>query len=46
MQELLSVDAEGWEDEIPLIKEHYKQFGAKLPKELNDELEKLEKAFK
>jgi len=46
MQELLSVDAEGWEDEIPLIKEHYKQFGSKLPKALIEELEKLEKAFR
>ena len=34
MQELLSVDAEGWKAELPLIAEHFATFGAKLPKAL------------
>ena len=43
MKELTSVDKEGWKAELPLIKEHFATFGAKLPKALNDELAALEK---
>jgi phosphoenolpyruvate carboxykinase (GTP) len=41
--ELLEVDKEGWKAELPLIKEHFATFGAKLPKGLKDELAALEK---
>jgi phosphoenolpyruvate carboxykinase (GTP) len=39
---LLDVDAEGWLAEIPLIREHYEQFGMRLPPELPHQLELLE----
>jgi phosphoenolpyruvate carboxykinase (GTP) len=42
MKELTSVDNEGWKAELPLIKEHFATFGAKLPKALSDELSALE----
>jgi phosphoenolpyruvate carboxykinase (GTP) len=42
LKELLKVDTEGWKAELPLIKEHFATFGAKLPKALNDELAALE----
>jgi phosphoenolpyruvate carboxykinase (GTP) len=40
---LLSVDLDGWRAEVPLIEEHYAQFGTHLPAELGDELAKVEK---
>jgi phosphoenolpyruvate carboxykinase (GTP) len=43
LEELTHVDKEGWKAELPLIKEHFATFGAKLPKALNDELAALEK---
>jgi phosphoenolpyruvate carboxykinase (GTP) len=43
MKELTAVDKQGWKAEIPLIKEHFATFGAKLPKALADELAALEK---
>ena len=43
LKELTQVDKEGWKAELPLIKEHFATFGAKLPKALNDELAALEK---
>lgn len=39
---LLNVDTETWKKEAEGIKEFYKKFGDKLPKELNDELAALE----
>lgn len=39
---LLNVDTETWKKEAEGIKEFYKKFGDKLPKELEDELEALE----
>lgn len=39
---LLNVDTETWKKEAEGIKEFYKKFGDKLPKELNDELSALE----
>src|ERR1051326_629865 len=42
MKELTSVDKDGWKAELPLIKEHFATFGAKLPKALADELAALE----
>ena len=41
--DLLSVDKELWKAEAEGIREFYKKFGEKLPKELMAELEKLEK---
>ena len=38
---LLNVDTETWKKEAEGIKEFYKKFGDKLPKELNDELAAL-----
>lgn len=44
LKEVLTVDKEGWKKEIADIKaNHYSKFGDKLPKELLDELSKLEK---
>jgi len=42
LKELLRVDTEGWKAELPLIKEHFATFGAKMPKGLKDELAALE----
>jgi phosphoenolpyruvate carboxykinase (GTP) len=42
MAHLLRVDVDGWLQEIPLIKDYYKKFGDRLPKQLLDEVEKLE----
>jgi phosphoenolpyruvate carboxykinase (GTP) len=39
---LLNVDTETWKKEAEGIKEFYKKFGDKLPKELNEELASLE----
>ncbi|MDR1894512.1 MAG: phosphoenolpyruvate carboxykinase (GTP) [Spirochaetales bacterium] len=47
MKEILSVDREGWKKEIEDIrKNHYPKFGAKLPRELAEELDKLEARLK
>jgi phosphoenolpyruvate carboxykinase (GTP) len=43
LAELLKVDPEDWRSEVPLIEEHYAQFGDKLPGALRDELADLEK---
>jgi len=42
LKELTSVDKEGWKAELPLMREHFATFGAKLPKALSDELTALE----
>jgi len=39
---LLTVDVEGWTQELPLIAKHFEKFGAKLPQGLKDELKSLE----
>ena len=46
MTELLSIDNESWLEDVENIKKFYAQFGDKLPKELNDELAKLESNLK
>jgi phosphoenolpyruvate carboxykinase (GTP) len=46
MEELLTVDREGWLREVEGIREHYAKFGDKLPAELNAELDALEKRLK
>ena len=43
LRELLTVDKQLWQTEVDGIKEFYKKFGDKLPKELEFELETLEK---
>ena len=45
MAELLRVDKDAWLAEIESIRENYKSYGDKLPKELADELAKLESAL-
>jgi phosphoenolpyruvate carboxykinase (GTP) len=43
-KELLGVDTAGWKAEVADIKEeHYPKFGAKLPRELSDQLDTLSK---
>jgi len=42
LNELLSVDVEGWKAEVPSIKDHFAQFGSHLPKELKAEVQSLE----
>jgi phosphoenolpyruvate carboxykinase (GTP) len=43
IDELLTVDADSWRAELPLIEEHYEQFGDRLPQALRDELDALAK---
>lgn len=42
VSQLLSVEVDGWLQEIPLIKEYYAQFGDRLPRALLDQVEQLE----
>jgi phosphoenolpyruvate carboxykinase (GTP) len=42
MQKLLEIDVEGWRAEVPLIREHFAKFGSRLPKGMNEEVDKLE----
>src|SRR6185369_5264551 len=42
LEELVSVDVEGWRAAIPQIEQHYAQFGEHLPEQLRDELASLE----
>jgi phosphoenolpyruvate carboxykinase (GTP) len=41
LERLLSVDVEGWRAEIPLIENHFAQFGDHLPQGLRDEVKNL-----
>jgi phosphoenolpyruvate carboxykinase (GTP) len=43
MEELLRVDNAEWRNEVPLIREHYAQFGDRLPAKLNETIDALEK---
>ena len=43
MDELLLVDLDGWRAEVPLIREHFTQFGDRLPKELAAAVDDLER---
>jgi phosphoenolpyruvate carboxykinase (GTP) len=43
LDELLAVDVEGWRAVVPLIEQHYAQFGDRLPPELADQLTELDK---
>ena len=42
MAKLLEVDTEGWQLQLSQIKEHFAEFGDKLPEELRQELDGLE----
>ena len=42
LEELLRVDAQEWRREVPLIREHYEQFGDRLPGRLRQTLDDLE----
>jgi phosphoenolpyruvate carboxykinase (GTP) len=46
VEALLSVDIEGWLAEVPLIKEHFAQFGSHLPEGLNTEVKALEQRLR
>jgi phosphoenolpyruvate carboxykinase (GTP) len=41
LQRILSVDAEGWKKELPLIEKHFAQFGDHLPQGLREEVRNL-----
>jgi phosphoenolpyruvate carboxykinase (GTP) len=41
----LSVDAAGWKEAIPQIRDHFAQFGPKLPSALVDKLNELDKSL-
>jgi phosphoenolpyruvate carboxykinase (GTP) len=43
LTDILSVDEDAWRSEVPLIEDHYAIFGDRLPHELRDELEELQK---
>jgi phosphoenolpyruvate carboxykinase (GTP) len=43
MAELLAVDADAWRAEVPQVEAHYQVIGERLPVQLRDELEDLEK---
>src|SRR5687767_13705842 len=43
LEALLTVDNESWRQEIPLIEAHYASIGERLPGELKDQLDSLEK---
>jgi phosphoenolpyruvate carboxykinase (GTP) len=42
LRTLLSVDREGWLEELPLIRAHYASFGQRLPPELAARIDQLE----
>jgi phosphoenolpyruvate carboxykinase (GTP) len=43
LAELLRVDVDGWLHEIPMIREYYKDFADHMPKELEAQLDRLQK---
>ena len=45
LDEILSVDVKGWREAIPQIREHYAAFGPKLPNQLIESLDGLEKSL-
>lgn len=46
LETLLSVDRQEWIREVESIREHFKQFGQKLPRGLSEELSSLEERLK
>ena len=45
METLLSVDRQGWRDAVPQIREHYAAFGDRLPTQLAESLDALERSL-
>jgi len=43
MDELLTVHADDWRAEVPLIREHFSQFGSRIPAKLMAEVDELER---
>jgi len=46
LRKLLSVDIDGWLEEVPLIREHFAKFGNRLPDGLNRELDELDQRLR
>jgi len=46
LAKLLKVDIDGWRAEIDSIRQHFAQFGSRLPQGLNEEVADLEKRLK
>jgi phosphoenolpyruvate carboxykinase (GTP) len=46
MNALLSIDSEGWKSALPQMRDHYAQFGSKLPTPLTAALNELESSLK
>jgi phosphoenolpyruvate carboxykinase (GTP) len=46
LRTLLSADLDGWLEELPLIREHFAQFGERMPRELLAELDGLEQRLR
>jgi phosphoenolpyruvate carboxykinase (GTP) len=46
LDELLEIDPESWTKEIESIKEFFEEFGERMPKQLLEELAKLESRIK
>jgi phosphoenolpyruvate carboxykinase (GTP) len=46
LAKLLSIDVDGWLEEIPLIRQQFDKFGSHLPQGLNQELEELEERLR
>jgi phosphoenolpyruvate carboxykinase (GTP) len=42
MRELLTVDVEGWKQQVPQIHKNYEKFGDKLPAKLREQLQALQ----
>jgi phosphoenolpyruvate carboxykinase (GTP) len=42
---LLTLDVEGWKSALPQMRDHYAQFGPKLPAKLAKALSELESAL-
>jgi len=45
MEALLTVDRQGWRDAVPQIREHYAAFGDRLPLQLAESLDALERSL-
>jgi len=43
---LLSVDTDGWLEEIPKLREYFAKFGSRLPAEISRELDSVEQALR
>jgi phosphoenolpyruvate carboxykinase (GTP) len=46
IKKLLSVDVEGWLEEVPRIRDYFAQFGERLPKGMREEVDKLDNRLK